>query len=555
MMVSSLLKPTLVLGLWAARSLAVPAPSPDDSPATNPALSCWDNASNGQTYTAKNADWEIICGKDYVGGDLGASSAASFEDCINDCDTVTGCIDVSFVWPSTCYKKNKLKTATDNGSVWTARKKVPASGGGTPAAPSGKDVTCEDNASNGVTYTSTKGSFLIECGFDHYGGDMGASPADTFAACIDECAATDGCVDVSYVDGTCYKKNFLTEGDADGHVWSAKLIAGDTGSAGTSTSIACPSSDGKTDSIASGGTYKIACGFDYYGGDFKSLQTTSFDSCLKACDENDGCRAVSYVAPVCYLKNQINTGMVAGHVWGALLQTPSSSSSSAVPTPTTSETSTSTTPTPTSTSETSTSTTPTPTPTALSIISMFYADRDITQYAKQVVPSGTQLVINTNNIVSWANGDPWPGQAKSISMLFSYGTELRTFVVQGGTGIYVLNPGPASSQPNVQVVPGYEPMSGVSNINIVAVAYGLQPILSRSVFQNMYDAIRNSGGRWQYTNGNFQIDTWPGIVKTGVIWYQNTDSGNLIAIAARENNYNFFYNGRWSKRQSLPWSG
>lgn len=192
--------------------------------------------------------------------------------------------------------------------------------------------------------------------------------------------------------------------------------------------------------------------------------------------------------------------------------------------------------------------TPTPTPT-LSILSMFYADRDITSYAKGNVARGSLLVIDTNNIVGWANGDPWQGNAKSISMLYSYGNELRTFVAAGSTGTYTINPGPASAQPNTQVVPGYEQMSGVANINIIAVAYGTRAITSRSVFQNMYNAIRNSGGRWQYTNENFGIDTWPGIVKSGVIWYRNTDNGYLVANPAREGNYNWFRDYRFGKRQ------
>lgn len=128
---------------------------------------------------------------------------------------------------------------------------------------------------------------------------------------------------------------------------------------------------------------------------------------------------------------------------------------------------------------------------------------------------------------------------------------MRTFVVAGGTGTYVLNPGPASSQPYVQVVPNYESMSGVSNINIVAVVYGRNQITSRSVYQNMYNAIRNAGGRWQYTNENFQLDTWGGVVKSGVIWYKNTDTGYFIANPAREGNYNFFRDARFSKRQDV----
>lgn len=159
---------------------------------------------------------------------------------------------------------------------------------------------------------------------------MGSSNTETFAACIESCAATDGCVDVSYVWGTCYMKNTLNDGGAAGHVWSAKLVADGTGSTGTSTGttkettapISCPSSNGKTPSITSGGTYEITCGTDYYGGDFKSVETTSFELCLEACDKNDACQAVAYVAPSCYLKNEVNKGMAAAHVWGAIVKSP-----------------------------------------------------------------------------------------------------------------------------------------------------------------------------------------------------------------------------------------
>lgn len=100
---------------------------------------------------------------------MGVSWPASFEECISDCDTADGCVDVSFVWPNACYKKNKLTTAVDNASVWTARKKVTAPAGGSTDTntPTTKDVTCQDKASDGVKYTSKKGTFLIECGIDH----------------------------------------------------------------------------------------------------------------------------------------------------------------------------------------------------------------------------------------------------------------------------------------------------------------------------------------------------------------------------------------------------
>lgn len=101
---------------------------------------------------------------------MGTSWVNSFEECVNDCDTTAGCVDVSFVWPNACYKKNTLTAAADNGAVWTARKKSSSStntgNGGTTTSPS-TSLSCQHGASNGAKYTSAKGTFLIECGVDY----------------------------------------------------------------------------------------------------------------------------------------------------------------------------------------------------------------------------------------------------------------------------------------------------------------------------------------------------------------------------------------------------
>lgn len=93
---------------------------------------------------------------------MGYSSVDSFEDCIQDCDSTTGCIDVSFVWPNACYKKNTLNAEVSNEAVWTARR----ISDGTEAEVV-KPLSCENLAADGKTYVSKKGTFLIECGVDY----------------------------------------------------------------------------------------------------------------------------------------------------------------------------------------------------------------------------------------------------------------------------------------------------------------------------------------------------------------------------------------------------
>lgn len=67
-MASFLLNPTLILGLLAARSLAIPAPLPSatSAAAKRSELSCWDKASDGDVFQATNSQWDIICGTDYA---------------------------------------------------------------------------------------------------------------------------------------------------------------------------------------------------------------------------------------------------------------------------------------------------------------------------------------------------------------------------------------------------------------------------------------------------------------------------------------------------------
>ncbi|KKY15345.1 putative kelch domain-containing protein [Diplodia seriata] len=304
-MAPALSKPTLFLGLLAAQSFAAPAPSPSGS--ADATLSCLNNASNGLTFPAQNSQWNIECGTDYAGGDMGTSWVDSFEACVRDCDTTAGCITAAFVWPNACYKKNVLTAPVSNSAVWTAKK------AGVSEATTSASLSCESNKSDGAQYTTSKGIFQVQCGVDYAGGDLSSSSVASFEACIDDCAATDGCIDVSYVYGACYKKGVLNANPVSvSHVWTAKLVSAST------APISCPASNGATASIATGGTFDILCGTDYAGGDMVAVDTPSFEQCLEACDQHDGCLAVSYVAPACYLKNELRSPVAVPYVWGAL---------------------------------------------------------------------------------------------------------------------------------------------------------------------------------------------------------------------------------------------
>ncbi|KAJ9635082.1 hypothetical protein H2199_008568 [Coniosporium tulheliwenetii] len=230
---SNNLVPLLALGALITPSLSQ----------SNDRLSCIDDASDGVIYESAAGKYEIMCATDYGGGDMGATSAATFEGCIAACDASPGCIDVSYVGTA-CYLKDRLNTALNWGHVWTAKKIIeaapPASGSGsgsepgsgsgsTPTsaspAPAATKLTCKDNLSDGTTYTATNGIWQIMCATDYGGGDMGVKEVSSFENCIQACDSTAGCIDVSFVNTACYMKNRLGEALPRGHVWTAKWIA------------------------------------------------------------------------------------------------------------------------------------------------------------------------------------------------------------------------------------------------------------------------------------------------------------------------------------------
>ncbi len=150
-------------------------------------VTCADKASDQTVYTgASGAAYQIMCGVDYAGHDLPATTAATFAECIDACDATARCVDVSYSGQS-CYLKSKATTAiTDRDRVWTAR-----------LITTNVQLDCEDNVSDNVEYTTSKnGVYQIMCGVDYGGGDILGTNAETFEDCIAACDDNADCIDV-----------------------------------------------------------------------------------------------------------------------------------------------------------------------------------------------------------------------------------------------------------------------------------------------------------------------------------------------------------------------
>ncbi|KAF2660805.1 hypothetical protein K491DRAFT_711394 [Lophiostoma macrostomum CBS 122681] len=211
-------------GVWGAK-LIVPVTCP------NP---------KSYTYTGPSGGlFKLECGVDHPGGDFGFLYTSTFNECIDTCDSTSGCVDVSYI-PGTptgpCYLKNGIDTAVSNEKVWGAIDiTVP------PGAP--KQCTgvltypdapyCPENV-DGLCYWSsaTNSYYAIECFGDRVAHDLETQFTYTYGGCIDACSATQGCVAVSWNPpshgkdtGACYLKYEAGGANYNVDVFGATLIA------------------------------------------------------------------------------------------------------------------------------------------------------------------------------------------------------------------------------------------------------------------------------------------------------------------------------------------
>ncbi|KAF2997956.1 hypothetical protein E8E13_006059 [Curvularia kusanoi] len=316
-------KAIFVASALAASSLVNAAVIPTARQVSAPEQTC-EGQKPGYKYVtrlASNVQYEVICGADYYGSDLadGIKWPGSFQGCLAECDANADCKAISWA-NGPCYLKGGVPQLTNgNDAIWTAMKN--------PAP------TCEgDFNSNGASYITSAGIFEISCGVDYAGNDLPDSNkrVDSFADCIELCAADDRCVDVSYEYGACYPKSAASNLVDKASIWTAKLSGSRSGAPEVPKALTCVgegNDDGKHYK-----NFEIQCGNDHGGADIGAVPTTTtFEQCMDACEENGECVAVSWVWGTCYMKNAANPGQTnVGHVWGAVRPARVASSSVAV---------------------------------------------------------------------------------------------------------------------------------------------------------------------------------------------------------------------------------
>ncbi|KAF2151559.1 hypothetical protein K461DRAFT_306893 [Myriangium duriaei CBS 260.36] len=217
---------------------------------------------NGTTVTNQGSDWVIRCNSDSTPGAFRSHGVLhSYLECMGACDTQAGCtafvyqggtngIGSGQCWLQTYHGTYKaapsgwiaaykavngtavsIAPVSTTPTVFTSVKPTITTTVSTTAASStpsaqGSLLCPEANSQN---YTTNAGAvFTIECGLDHFSGNMMRFSTNNFQQCVESCANTKGCVDVTLNLGWCYLKNVVGAVSKSPSVWGARLISNGT---------------------------------------------------------------------------------------------------------------------------------------------------------------------------------------------------------------------------------------------------------------------------------------------------------------------------------------
>ncbi|KAH9828843.1 PAN domain [Teratosphaeria destructans] len=232
-------------------------------------LQCPDD--NSTVYTASSGlQYLLSCDADYSGGDSTNVKVSSWSDCIDACDASVNCVALTLSG-SACYEKSVVNDAAYAAGMYAARLITSAASSSsataslTSATASATPTYVSCPASNGTSYTAANGEvFVVECDIDRPGGDltevdMTGTVAERFQQCIDTCANTTDCVDVSLSGVACYLKYILAEASYTEGMLGARYIGNASTPAATSAAAsATPTVPARTVVFVGGFEY-LAC--------------------------------------------------------------------------------------------------------------------------------------------------------------------------------------------------------------------------------------------------------------------------------------------------------
>lgn len=291
-------------------------------------------------------------------GGYGSTSSSGLTPVASSYASVPASVASSYVSGNTGYSSSAPAVSSPSLSLPAHTTPTVSPTSAIAPIPSTLDQCQQTVKDSGAIYRGGNGSpYELECGEDHYGGDLTAVGSDTFLGCIDICNANPECIGYSYLGRNCYLKRYLNAGNTNPAVnfalnldrnSTAKPPPSSTSAAVTSPTATPAAAPGSCGYIAANGTntytdsdnvqYTIQCGTDHNGGDIGAVGAKDFVGCMDACDKKDKCIAFSWVGGngpgTCYLKGSVTDTEDDVYVDYAYKKTPTdipASSSSSAP--------------------------------------------------------------------------------------------------------------------------------------------------------------------------------------------------------------------------------
>lgn len=256
----------------------------DDEESNTCASNASITAGTGYSTDVSNLGWSYIgCGSDDTStrtfnGASWFSNNMTVQNCVNYCYK-KGYTYAGMEYSSQCFCDNTLpsdrapvagvlgncfSTCAGNSSQYCggsnrlsmynltnsaiAKAANPTSTSTTSSTPTATALSCP--SANNTMYNATNGAnFMIECGIDRSGGDMGMVyvAAGSISQCLEKCANTTGCQDVSLSGSACYMKSkIMTAQGNSGIVGGRIMLASSASSSSASASTTSASSTGSS---------------------------------------------------------------------------------------------------------------------------------------------------------------------------------------------------------------------------------------------------------------------------------------------------------------------
>ncbi|KAI7568118.1 putative ferulic acid esterase, partial [Hortaea werneckii] len=237
-----------------------------------------------------------------------ASSTSSSTSSTNSATTTSS--------PATSSSSNQAASTASSTDQTSSFSITTASSSSASASATG--ISCPQ--ANGTTVTVDGQDFVVQCGWDHAGGDISSQYVDSFYQCISLCVATPDCVLVTLRANSCFLKSLVgdaVQGDVSGAILvsvmgpsssstssasstvsttSTSRPAGAQFTAGSDSSV-CPQYNNTAYTSPGGRTYTPYCGgFQAIGTGHvpRDVVASTFEDCMVQCDDTEDCNAVDY---------------------------------------------------------------------------------------------------------------------------------------------------------------------------------------------------------------------------------------------------------------------